>query len=78
MKNKLDDLNNHLFEQLERMNDDELTGDRLAEEMSRSKAMTSISAQIISNAALVLAAKRAVDGGEIEKMPLLLGGGDGA
>lgn len=43
MKNKLVDLNNHLFEQLERLNDDELTDADLEKEIKRSKAMACIS-----------------------------------
>ena len=42
MKNKLSDLNNLLFEQLERLQDDELKGDDLDHEIARSKAVTSI------------------------------------
>jgi len=56
MKNKLEDLNNHLFEQLERLNDDDLTGDKLLAEIDRAKAITGVSTQIVSSAALVLKA----------------------
>ena len=41
-KNTLADLNNHLFEQLERLNDDDLTGEKLQEERERAKSMASI------------------------------------
>lgn len=58
MKNSLGDLNNHLFCQLERLNDDELTGDKLKEEIDRSKAMASIAGSIIANANTVLRAKQ--------------------
>lgn len=61
MQNKLGDLNNHLFAQLERLNDEELQGDSLAEEIGRAKAITNIAAQIINNGALVLKATRFAD-----------------
>lgn len=57
MKNKLSDLNNHLFEQLERLNDESLTGDKLGEEIIRSKAVTDVAQQIIANGNLVLKAE---------------------
>lgn len=54
MKNKLVDLNNHLFEQLERLNDDELTDTELEKEIKRSKAMAGIASNIVANAQLAL------------------------
>ena len=59
MKNKLSDLNNYLFEELERLNDDEELQDenKLKRELERSKAITGVSQQIISNANVVLKAK---------------------
>lgn len=56
MKNKLVDLNNHLFAQLERLGDEELKGDDLVEEISRAKAITNVAQQIINNGNLVLGA----------------------
>ena len=41
-RNTLGDLNNHLFEQLERLMDDELAGEQLREEITRAKAVASI------------------------------------
>ena len=54
MKNKLADLNNHLFAQLERLGDEEIKGDALTEEISRAKAITSVAQQIVNNGNLVL------------------------
>ena len=58
MKNKIQDLNDHLFAQLERLNDEELTPEDLEKEIQRSKAVTAISNQIINNAKLALDATR--------------------
>lgn len=52
MKNTLLDLNNHLFEQLERLNDEDLTDEQLDHELKRADGMTRIAAQIIQNGEL--------------------------
>lgn len=53
-KNKIEDLRNHLFAQLERLGDDEEMGDteKLETELSRAKAIADI-AQVIVNSAKV-------------------------
>lgn len=56
MKNKLSDLNNHLFAQLERLGDEELNSEQIADEVKRAKAITHVAEQIISNADLQLKA----------------------
>lgn len=47
MKNKLSDLNNHLFAQLERLADEDLTEDSLKQEVARAEAMVDISDQVL-------------------------------
>lgn len=54
MKNKLSDLNDHLFAQLERLSEEELTAEELAKEVTRTDALVKVSEQIIGNANLVL------------------------
>ncbi|MNM10448.1 hypothetical protein D3C81_205760 [compost metagenome] len=61
MKNTLGDLNNHLFAQLERLSDEDLNGEKLADEINRAKAVTSVASQIIANGSLVLEAKKLAD-----------------
>lgn len=61
MKNKLNDLNNHLFEQMERLNDEDLSPEELDREIKRAKAMSSIASNIVSNAALALEAQQYID-----------------
>lgn len=58
MRNTLGDLNNHLFIQLERLNDEELKGEELIEEMNRAKAIGDIASKIIANANVILQAKK--------------------
>jgi translation initiation factor IF-2 len=73
MKNKLSDLNNHLFEQLERLNTTDLQGDKLSKEIERSKAVTSVAHEIILNGKLTLDAIIAVkEKGINNLMPTML------
>ena len=61
MKNTLGDLNNYLFAQMERLDDESLSEEGLKKELERSKAITGIASQIVANANLVLKAKIAYD-----------------
>lgn len=58
MENKLTDLNNILFEQIERLNDDDLHGEALKQQIKRSQAIESVAGMIIANANAVLKAEK--------------------
>lgn len=58
MKNKLCDLNEHLFEALERLGADDLEGEALAREIQRSKTIASVAAQAVDVARVSLEAMR--------------------
>ena len=58
MENKLTDLNNILFEQIERLNDDDLHGEALKQQIKRSHAIKSVAGMIIANANTVLKAEK--------------------
>lgn len=73
MKNKLVDLNNHLFAQLERLSDDDLEGEKLSDEIQRTKAITSVANNIVANARLALDAKVSIQENMIKQPPLMLG-----
>ena len=54
MKNKLADLNDHLFAQLERLGDETLFKDKLDVEIARAKAITSVATSIIATGQLAI------------------------
>ena len=58
MKNKLSDLNNHLFAQLERLSDEGIKGEDLDEEIRRAEAVCNVATQIIDNGSLALKAEK--------------------
>ena len=75
--NKLSDLNNPQFMQLERLSEERLSGDALEAEVKRADAIVSVADQITSNAGLQLkAAKLFADHGP-QILPMLpqIGGG---
>lgn len=72
--NNLNSLNSKLFEQLDRLTNNNLGGDKLREELERTDAIVDISRTIISNADLMLKAMVAKDEklGSYAKLPALL------
>lgn len=60
MKNKLTDLNDHLFAQLERLGDEGLSSEKLEQEVQRTNSIVIVSEQIIDNAQLALRAAELV------------------
>lgn len=58
MKNKLADLNNHLFAQLERLADEGMTPEQLDQEVARADAIVSVADQVSQNAELQLRAAK--------------------
>lgn len=76
-KNKLIDLNNLLFEEMERLNDESLKGEELEEERNRAKSMANIAQTIINNGELALKAVKHYDEfGNKGDMPEILKIGD--
>lgn len=57
-KNKLTDLNNHLFAQMERLADEDLSRDDIEKEVARATSMVSIADKITGNADLQLKAAK--------------------
>ena len=61
MRNTLGDLNNYLFEAIERINDDSLDDAGLEREIKRSEAVQKVAKTIIDNGNLALQAKKHLD-----------------
>lgn len=79
MKETLADLNSLLFEELERLGNEDLTDAALQQELQRSQAISCIAKNIVNNAELIFRAAKFKD----ERMdantivPALLGANDG-
>jgi len=54
MKNKMTDLNNYLFEAIERLNNDELEPEELEKEIKRCEAVTKVAQTLVSNAQVAI------------------------
>lgn len=54
MKNRLTDLNDHLFTALERVNNEDLTSEELREEINRARSVANLGREIVQNARVVL------------------------
>ena len=61
MKNTLSDLNNILFEELDKLSDDDLSGEKLDEEIKRARAMGAIGEKILYTGELQLKAMKHMD-----------------
>ena len=58
MRNTLADLNNILFEQMERLQDDDLKGENLEIEIKKTKSIVDVASTVIENATLSLEAQK--------------------
>ena len=61
MKNSLADVNNYLFEAIERLNDDSLSEEELDKEIKRADSVTKIAKTIVENTTLALNIKKHLD-----------------
>lgn len=61
MKNTLVDLNNYLFEQLERLNDDTLSQEQLDRELRKTDSIVKVSEKIIQNGELAFKTMQHMD-----------------
>lgn len=68
--NRLEDSNDMLFNELSRLDEDDITPDKLTKEIARAKAMSAVGSTIIENANTVLKAAEIYDKRESEDMKL--------
>ena len=76
MKNTLNDLNNYLFEQIENINDEDLSEEQLEKTIKKTEAVTKVAETIIKNNELQLKAAALLSNNGLLKtsaLPLLLG-----
>ena len=78
MKNKLTDLNDYLFAQLERLGDESIKPEQVKIEIERSRAIVDVADKIVSNARLQLdGAELVAKYGDRIKTPMIGAGTNG-
>lgn len=78
MKNRITDLNDHLFMQLERLSDEDVKGEELEAEVARAEAIVKVADKIVDSARLGLQAATLIanHGDRFQKyVPMLAGPG---
>lgn len=73
MKNKLSDLNDHLFAQLERLSDEAMSPEQIDREAKRGEAIVAVADQVIRNASVQLAVAKLVSDHGFDPTPHLPG-----
>lgn len=59
-KNRLSDLNDHLFAQIERLSDEDLTAEQIDSETKRGSAIVAVADQILRHASLQIQAAKII------------------
>jgi hypothetical protein len=70
-KNKLSDLNDHLFAQIERLSDENMSVEQIETEVKRGNAIVAVADQILRHASLQVQAAKIVSDHGIDPSPHL-------
>lgn len=78
MKNKLINLNDHLYAQMERLSDESIDNEKMKEEINRSRAVTDVAKRIIETGRLAFdCLKERAKYTGLKDLPTMLNSGDG-
>ena len=69
MKNRMNDLNDHLFMMLESLSDDSMSKEDLEMECKRAQAIAKVGSVIVKNYSVAIDAMKLMANGEVEKLP---------
>lgn len=64
-RNKITDLNDHLFAQLERLNDETMKAEEMELELKKAKAVSQVASQLIKSNKLTLDAMKLIKDGSV-------------
>ena len=78
MKNRLTDLNDILFAQLERLTDESLSADEIGREVERTQSVVSVADRIVDNARLQLDAAKLISANGGTRLPAMMALTNGA